>query len=801
MYDYCEEKKTVTDETKQQVFSQNGLDNRLVFDFVRAMNIARRNLVAYPRGHALVAESFEKVRAVLIDFFEYSSYFTLGIAKDTLMLGTKALDKKNPVFQNFAHILFEHGIVSLTFFRDLTVDELMDFDHIISQKRNDVQHQGGVASLLAKAKVHNIKVHLIDYRMFQAQEGLADAETDRDNAQESLFWWHFVRGVMDGTLDPLGLPVDGMEEVDPEDLAAMINKQFGGDGKLSGKELGERGSVGSQFAGDEGLSTGEPEHRNASGEGSKEEALAGQEPGGGASGGEMGSKKRSGFSAFLDSRKFDFCSLDYDDTSTARLNRFVRSLDHSLKKIFIERFLSSFTNNTGALNQIIPSLSDDIILEALERNAKKDLYIPPNILDILERLKKESISEDSGEADEFSKSISQEELAEKFSVIFKEDELDRFVPLDYQKILHDVVLADALSAPELSQVRQLEDTLSTQSIQFHLTAVVVDIISKGDVGVTPPYLVQSLKDCCMFLISIGDFHAVSDIYETVMKKAGAPGNDDDVKTSGILEVFADDDFIGNVLDGPAQWGKEKDFYIVELIKKVGSPFVEPLLDRLVSEEDRTIRYFYLDLLGELGTTVKEPAVKKLKDNRWFLVRNLIILLRNLNDPSVLPALHNLLEHPHPRVRHELMQTLIKFNDPVAERIILQEMDSPDTGRCLKAISLAGMTRNTFISQKLLEFLKQRGLGKTILPIKKASVHALGEIGDPSALPTLQDILKARTFFRRHSAMNLKLEIIDSLKKYPAGDASPILKGLASSGPQSLVNHARTVMKNMGVGPS
>jgi HEAT repeat protein len=240
---------------------------------------------------------------------------------------------------------------------------------------------------------------------------------------------------------------------------------------------------------------------------------------------------------------------------------------------------------------------------------------------------------------------------------------------------------------------------------------------------------------------------------------------------------------------------------VELIKKVGSPFVEPLLDRLVSEEDRTIRYFYLDLLGELGTTVKEPAVKKLKDNRWFLVRNLIILLRNLNDPSVLPALHNLLEHPHPRVRHELMQTLIKFNDPVAERIILQEMDSPDTGRCLKAISLAGMTRNTFISQKLLEFLKQRGLGKTILPIKKASVHALGEIGDPSALPTLQDILKARTFFRRHSAMNLKLEIIDSLKKYPAGDASPILKGLASSGPQSLVNHARTVMKNMGVGPS
>jgi HEAT repeat protein len=225
------------------------------------------------------------------------------------------------------------------------------------------------------------------------------------------------------------------------------------------------------------------------------------------------------------------------------------------------------------------------------------------------------------------------------------------------------------------------------------------------------------------------------------------------------------------------------------------------LDRLASEEDRTLRYFYLDLLGELGTMVREPTIRRLKDNRWFLVRNLIILLKNLNDPTILPSLHALLDHPHPRVRLELMQTLIKFNDPIAERIILQEMDSPDTGRCLKAIALAGMTRNRLVSQKLLEFLKQRGLGKTILPIKKASIHALGEIGDPSVLPALQDILKARTFFRRHAASNLKLEIIKSLQKYPAGEASPILKGVENSGPQLLADNARTAMKVMGVSSS
>ena len=782
-----------------QVSVENKLDNQLVFDFFRTMNIARRNLIAYPREHTLVTESFEKVLSVLVDFFECSNSFTIGIAKDTLMVGTKALDKKNSVFQNFARILFEHGIVSLTFLRGLTVDELMDFDHIISQKRNDVQHQGGVEALLTKAKVNNIKVQLIDYKMFHAQEGLVETGTNMDNMQESLFWWHFVQGVMDGTINPFGLPFGGMKEVDPENLAAIINKQFGGLGDLSAESSEGNEFVKGGSGGEEGLPSSESNKRDTGDERTNEGTLATSGPGGGGSDGDNSTVERPEFSAFLDSRKFDFCKLAHDETSTGRLNRFVRSLVPELRKVFMERFFSSFTHNTRALNQIIPSLSDEIIIEALEKNTKKELYIPPNILNIIERLKRESAGQESSEADNPLSRISQDELTEKFNIIFKEDELDRFVPLDYQKILHDVVLADTISVPELTQVRQLKDTLSNQSIHLHLTAVVVDIVSKGNSD-EPPHIVQTLKNCCMFLLSIGDFHGVSDIYEMVTKKVRTSTTNNDVKkTSGILEIFADDDFIDYVLDGRAQWGKEKDFYIVELIKKVGEPFVEPLLDRMASEEDRTLRYFYLDLLGELGTSVKEPVVERLKDNRWFYVRNLIILLRNLNDPTVLPVLHSLLDHPHPKVRHELMQTLIKFNDPVAERIILQEMGSPDIGRCLKAIALAGMTRNRLVSQKLQEFLKQKGFGKTILPVKKASVYALGEIGDPSTLPTLQDILKSRTFFRRHAAMNLKLEIIDSLKKYPVGDVSPILREIVNSGPQPLMNHARTVMKDMKVG--
>lgn len=758
-------------------------DHRRVADFVRAMNIARRNLAAYPRGHSLVIESFEKVRSTLQDFFAYGSHFTLGIAKDALLLAGRELDKKNPVFQSFAQTLFGHGIIAITIFPDVTVDELMDFDHIMTQKRNEVQRQGGVTVLLSKAKIRNIRVQLIDYRMFQAHEGQLDSSGKE--GQDSVFWWRFVRGLMDGSLDPHGLSLEDGESVEPEVLASILNEHYIGTDLIPGgssDHTDERNSEGGH---------GIPVGRH--GAQTNEEGNDSGNPG--------SAREGSGFAFFVDSKGFDFLQVAYDQESSARLNRFIQSLDPRLRQIFVERFFIAFSNNTNALCDLVPSLSDEIIMEALDNYTRSQCYLPPQILDVLERFRKASAGKDSSESTAFPVGLTKDELVQKLSVIFKEDEVDRFVPLDYQRALRDVVTADSLSASELSQIRQLEETLSSQSVNAHLTSVVVDLVAKREGRDVPPHLMRSLTDCCRYLISVGDFHGVSKIYEAVTASADSSSNRGDATSDPILDAFADEDFVGDVLDGPAQWGKEKDLYIVELIKKIGKPFVEPLLDRLATEEDRTLRYFYLDLLGQLGAIVKEPAVKRLEDQRWFVVRNLIILLRNLNDPSILPSLHRLLDHPHPRVRFELMQTLITFNDPVAERIILQEMESPDLARCLKAIAMAGMSRNRLVSQRLLQFVRQKGFGKTVFPIKKASVQALGEIGDPSVLPTLQMVLRSRSFFRRHAANTLKAEIIESLRKYPPREASPTLKEVAQSSSQALAERALSVMKNIEVTPS
>ncbi len=718
------------EEAKQQTFARNNQDDQVVFEFIRSMNIARRNLVAYPRAHVLVIESFQKVLSILQSYFQYSSHLTLGVAQDALLWGTKILDKKNIVFRGFAGILFSHGIVSLTLLRGLTSGELMEFDYIISQSRNEVYRQGGVVVLLSRAKVRNIKVQLIDYRMFQAQDGLAPSMEDNDDVKGCRFWQSFVKGFFGGTLD---------SDLEPEALAALVDSKY--------LDLVSKNDKGNDF--DSCLNV-----------------------------------------------TFDFGSLLFENDAIAKLTKFLQSLSEEARKVFIDKFLNSLTDHMEVADDVLANLPIEIILNALEYHAQKEIYIPPIIFDILQEIKSTSNNRSNEDMEELLKAYSREELAEKFKAIFKEDELDKFVPLDYQRALEEVRNVDKPLSSELSQIKHVEEAFNNQSIAIHFAQVLAHMISDYANHNIPYSLRHSLKDQCHNLIRQGEFHIVSEIFENLRNSIGTSANNQNIPGNDVLEIFSEIDFTHVILDTSDTWGKENLFYVTELIKKIGHPFVEPLLDRLAEEQNRQLRHYFLELLPQLGNTVKDSVIGRMKDHRWYVIRNLVVVLRNLNDPSVASPLHTILEHPHPRVRDEVLRTLIQFDDPSAKRILLREMESNDSSRCLKAISLAGITRHREASPKLLEFLNLRGFEKHTFSLKKASVYALAEIGDPSVLPYIEAALKKKSLLFWWKSRLLKTLIIDSLAKYPIPQATSILQNIATTRPRELAKRASVVMNRL-----
>ena len=717
-----------------------GMDVKVIQDFIHAMNVAAGKLLAYPEGHPFIVESFAKVENILASIFTGQSQLTLIIAKNTIMLGSSALDPQNLIFQRFARTLFDHGIIGLILQQGLDTAELMAFNRILSQKRNDVQRQGGIEMLLSQENIRHIRLRLIDYGLFQMQEGLDEQETGKKEDRNTSFWEQFVRGFFEGTLDPNGASDGSGFDMNPETLATMLN-----DGACHGGT------------------------------------------------GEIGASFQSGL------RRLNMLQLADDRVLAKRVAQFIKSLNSDLRKRFLETFFQTLPIDDQATGDILAGLPVEIILDALERHTNQGLYIPPNILRISQKLAKVSHNTHQDATETLLNDYSREELADKLKIIFKEDETDQFIPADYQQMLQQMITAEQITLPESSDMPPVMETLTEQGIAAGFTAVLVDIITGYDEEeALPAALIESLKDRFRLMIRDADFAQICAILEAVgQKRAGAP-DDPETPLSDLTDIIADRDFTYEVLKAFSQVSPEKHPEITKLIVMVGSVFIDPLLDRLAEEDNKALRLYYLNLFKRLGVSVKDHVLKRIKDKRWYFVRNLLIILRQLDNPSVFEAVHALFGHSHPRVRQELLHTLLALRDPEADKVLLEELNSPDADRCLKAIALAGLASNREITLKLAGFLKKRGLDKTSFDIKKASVQALADVGDPSVLPVLRDVLGSFFLFSRRNAHLLKLEIIESLGKYPAADASPILQKISRGRPHVLSSRALQVMKTLKV---
>ncbi len=358
--------------------------------------------------------------------------------------------------------------------------------------------------------------------------------------------------------------------------------------------------------------------------------------------------------------------------------------------------------------------------------------------------------------------------------ILQEHASEEFVPDDYQKKLNHIIASDQIPRLNMEEVTDLLATMENRSIENGVTQILMRLIREG--GVTPKVrdlLVQNLSDMFGFFLETGDYGQLHTMIDQLADDT-FPGE----IQNRLRNEYCRREFLEEILDGLTIWGKPRYSDIRSLIFKIDDQFVEAILDRLSEEKNMSLRRFYMDCLTEMGPVTRIPIINRLHDKRWYFLRNLLIILTAQNDPAVVALIRPLLQSNDPRLRHEVLKTMVHFRDPQAETKVLEGLESRDTDLQTAAIQLAERCTSPAIATKLAGMISQGGFSQIEYERKSAIVRTLGEIGHGGVLPELAKILRSRSLFNSRQLTKLKTDIIRTLPKYPPAVARPVLERIA-----------------------
>jgi len=243
-------------------------------------------------------------------------------------------------------------------------------------------------------------------------------------------------------------------------------------------------------------------------------------------------------------------------------------------------------------------------------------------------------------------------------------------------------------------------------------------------------------------------------------------------TERIIEMFL-------LQRGDSVWGKNS----ATLLRFAAPTSIENVFNHLIHERDARNRLALIRLIGHLGTASIEVAYKYLKDERWYVVRNICGVLAELKDPDLADHIVPALEHHDPRVQQAALKALVRSRTVRAAPVLANSLLKLAPNILDEALDELMFLRHVKTIEGLEAFICGAG---TNLAASRKAIQVLNAIDVEEALEALAMLLRNETVdivVRRaalHALSNNRSEEAASLIQEFAKTHSPLAKEAGSA---------------------
>src|SRR5689334_21983771 len=649
-----------------------------VADFVRGLALAWKNLATYPANHPVLAGALEAVHARLADLRGPTSEAVFGVAPDGLIYGDSKIDSLDA--QKLAQALHLRGVAVIRFAAQTTPDEIGIFLGMIGPAS---AHPLGEE--LTGAGVLNINLQHVDYSEVKMTSDLSEPAAPKPDAP--TLWEEILRALLGGRhmSAEAQARAAGLRSVD--ELASMIVKSM--EGEAARAEFDPNATFGVKIAARVPESPATNPNRLA-------DTIA------------MYIANVSG------TRK---------KVSIQQLLQLLRALPEPLRKTVLRAVTGVLAaeDDQSSLRDFTAELPPEDVLDALQLLAgtqnisQHALTLLRSLIQTKQKAKPAAVGSD---------------VAEDLFRLLGDEDIDRFNPPDHQALLDQMSIdLPLLGAPAhaISELGARVDTVTDDVLNRQLVQTLLELLASRDTSLDPEPVLLRLESLFRGFLDADRFVEALEVVERLRE----------LNFERSIERLADVETIHNLVERIHAAGPEMAPVIQKLAERMGVAASHMLLIALAEENNLGRRRRLFDFAVSLGPAIVPAATRFLADDRWFVVRNVIILLRSVDDRTSLPEIRRSAQHPDLRVRMEAIKSLFAFDTTVPTDILDKAIHDADPKLAETAIMLVGNYGIKEAVQPLLRLLDGKDIFGARRGLRLRAIKALGELADPAALQQME----------------------------------------------------------------
>jgi HEAT repeat protein len=221
--------------------------------------------------------------------------------------------------------------------------------------------------------------------------------------------------------------------------------------------------------------------------------------------------------------------------------------------------------------------------------------------------------------------------------------------------------------------------------------------------------------------------------------------------------------------------------LLAVLKAGGTVAITLAIEQMAGTGSIKARRTLSTLLEFLGESAVPALLDFIDDSRWFIVRNICVILGVIASRDALQPLIKCLNHSDLRVRKEAIRSLAQLGGRAAETAVINVLRSTDSALQTQAIASLGGMRSRLALAELMIILFQRDMFLKTLQLKIDVLAAISAIGDRQVVPHLVTLLNERHLLAAERRRQLRIAVANCLGKLGASAAIPSLQKLASQG--------------------